>query len=480
MSLSQKTISGLFWTFCQQFGVQAINFIVSIVLARLLMPEDFGLIGMLSIFISLGGTLVDSGLTSSLIRTVNPDQRDFSTVFFINLAASIVIYIILFFCAPLIADFYNKSILIDMIRVYSLTFIINAFVSVQGIRLSKEMNFKLLMTIRIPSIIGGGILGVVLAFNGFGVWSLVYMNLFQSLLSAVQLWLRSGWRPSILFDKERYITHFNFGYKLTLSGILEVIYINVYNIIIGKYFSAAQLGFYTRAQSLKQLPVDNISKALNKVTYPLFSSIQDNDAKLKMAYQKLMLQVIFWIAPILVLLAIIAEPLFRFLIGEKWLPAVPYFQILCAVGIMYPLNSYNLNILKVKGRSDVFLKLEIIKKVIITIGIVCAVPFGIYGLLYFQLIFSFIAFFINTWYSGRMINYYVGEQLKDILPEILLALIVGVVIWTVDNHYFKPNVSIDVIRISIVGILYFGIYLSISYLSKMPATVDFKKLVLKR
>lgn len=480
MSLKQKTLSGLIWTFSQQFGVQFINFIVSIVLARLLMPSDFGLIGMLAVFISIGTTLMDSGLTSSLIRTTEPDQKDYSTVFFINLIGSIVVCLILFFCAPLIASFYDQEILTSLIRVYTLSFIINAFAGVQKAKLTKEMNFKMQMTIQIPSIICGGLLGVVMAYMGYGVWSLVWMNICQSFIASAQLWVRSGWAPSFVFDMERLKYHFNFGYKLTLSGLLNSIFNNAYKLVIGKYFSAAQLGYYTRADSLKQLPVQNISTALNKVTYPLFSSIQDDEVKLKSAYRRLMQQIIFWLAPAMIVLAVVAEPLFRFLLGEKWLPAVPFFQILCVVGIMYPLSSYNLNILKVKGRSDLFLKLEVIKKVFITIGIIVSVPFGIYGLLYFQLVFSIAAFFINSWYSGRMINYTVSEQLKDIVPEMMLAILVGAVGWGLDTYLFAYALPYDVVRVILVGIICFVLYLGVSYMSKMPAILDFRQLVFKK
>jgi O-antigen/teichoic acid export membrane protein len=443
------------------------------------MPAEFGLIGMITIFMGLGRTLIDGGLTSSLIRTDNPDQRDYSTVFFINLLGSIVIYIIIFISSPYIARFYDNLILESIVKVYSLTFIINAFANVQQTKLTKKMDFKLLLTIQVPSIICGGILGIVLAYKGFGVWSLVYMNLFQSLLSTLQLWFRSCWRPSLVFDRQKFHYHFNFGYKLTISGILDTTYNNAYNIIIGKFFSAAHLGFYTRSQSLMQLPVQNISTALNKVTYPIFSSIQNDNLKLKGAYKRLMQQVVFWLAPAMIYLGLIAEPLFNLLLGEKWMPAVPYFKILCAVGIMYPLNAYNLNILNVKGRSDLFLKLEVIKKIIITIGIACAVPFGIYGLLYFQLLFSVIAYLINTWYSGNMINYRVSEQLKDIVPEILLAATIGLITWALDYYLLKFKLINDLVRIITLGIFYLTLYLSISSISKMAAIEDFKKLVLK-
>lgn len=480
MNLRKKTVSGLFWTFSQQFSVQLINFVVQIILARILLPAEFGLIGMLTIFIAVGNTLMDSGLTSSLIRTTNADQKDYSTVFFINLIGSVLIYILLFFSAPLVSQFFRQETLTNIIRVYTLSFIIRAFVGVQTTRLTKEMNFKTQMTIQIPSVLGGGILGIVLAYMGFGVWSLVWMNLTQSFLSTVQHWVRTGWRPDFIIDKERFKHHFKFGYKLTLSALLNTIYQNLYNLIIGRLFSATQLGFYTRAQTLQMFPVLNISNALNKVTYPMFSSIQHDTVRLKSVYKRLMQQVIFWVAPVMVTLIVIAEPLFRIVLTEKWIPAVPYFQILCASGIMYPLQMYNLNILNVKGRSDLFFRLEVVKKVFITIGLVCAVPFGIYGLLYFQVISSFFSFFINSFYSGRMINYPVTEQIRDVTPVFVLAIMAGCVAWLL-NKYLDDTVRvIDIGRIVIVSIFYILVYLGGSFLMRMSAIKDFKQLVLKR
>lgn len=479
MNLKQKTVSGLAWTFSQQFGVQGINFLVSVVLARLLMPEEFGLIGMISVFVALGTTLVDSGLTSSLIRTPDSYQRDFSTVFFMNLLGSVLIYGILYLSAPLIAMFFNQEILIPITRIYCLSFIIGAFSAVQNTILTIKMDFKTQMTITIPSLVVGSIVGLVMAFKGYGVWSLVYMNLTQSFLSSVQLWIRAKWRPSLVFDFERLKYHFNFGYKMTLAGILDTFYKNIYQIIIGRYFSAVQLGYYSRAESLKQLPVKNISTALNKVTYPMFSRIQNDDVKLKSLYKRLMQQVLFWIAPTMVVSAVLAEPLFRFLLTDKWLPAVPYFQILCYVGIMYPLHSYNLNILKVKGRSDLFLKLEIIKKVMITISLFVAVPFGIMGLLWMQVILSNVSFLINTYYSGKLIGYTAWDQIKDISPILGLAVFAGAFTHLL-NSLLPDVISFDFPRLLIAFPLGMLFYLLWSYLGKIDAFIDFKYLVLKR
>lgn len=477
MSLRKQATSGIAWTFAQQFGNQFVGFIVSLVLARLLLPEEFGLIGMIAVFVSIGKGLLDSGLTQSLIRSKDLDQEDFSTVFFFNLIASIIIYIITFLLAPFIAEFYAQPILIDIIRLYCVIFIITAFSAVQLARLTKEMNFKTQTLVTIPSTIVGGTVGVILAYMDYGVWSLVWSSIVTSFFSAVQLWIYSKWAPSWLFNKDKFKEHFAFGYKLTLSTLLNKIYNNIYLIVIGRYFSAAQVGFYTRADTMKQLPVNNISNALNKVTYPLFAGIQDDDERLKRVYSTLMKMVVFVIAPILIFLGVLAEPTFRLLFTQKWLPAVPYFQILCAIGILYPINSYNLNILKVKGRSDLYLKLEVYKKILITISILIAIQFGIYGLLYSQLVLAVVSFFINSYYTGRFINYTAWQQSKDIFPILVLATLCGAAVFLVDNlleHY--P----DIVRMIIGGITGGILYLGASFILKMESLLTIKKLLLKR
>lgn len=478
MSLKGKTVSGLFWTFSQQFSVQAINFVVQIILARILLPADFGLIAMLSVFIAIGSTLMDSGLTSSLIRTKNPNEADYSTVFFMNMVGSIVVYAILFVSAPAIASFFNQPLLEDIARIYTLSFIIRAFSQVQNTRLTKAMNFKLQMMIQLPSVIAAGAFGLFMAYRGMGVWTLVWMNLIQAALSSIQLWLRSGWRPKFVFDVEKLKYHFSFGYKLTLSGLLNTVFTNIYNLVIGKYFSAAQLGYYNRADTLRMFPVQNLSMALNKVTYPMFASIQDDNLKLRKAYQILMQQVIYWLAPAMALLIILAEPLFRLILTEKWLPAVPYFQLLCVSGVLYPIHSYNLNILNVKGRSDLFLRLEIIKKTIVVTGVFCAIPFGIYGLLYFQLISTVIAYFINTYYSGRMINYGPGKQLLDIIPTLGLAAVTGGIAWTA-YYYFSQFHIHDLGIILLVSFIYALCYFSLSIILKLQALTQFRSIMFK-
>jgi teichuronic acid exporter len=479
MSLKQQATSGLVWTFAQQFGDQGISFIVSIILARLLLPAEFGLIGMVTVFIAIGQSLVTAGLTQSLIRDQNSDQEDLSTVFYFNLIASAFIYLLVYFLAPFIADFYQQLELTKIIRVLCLIFIIGAFSSVQMSRLTKLLDFKTQTIISLPSTILSGIVGIVLAYLGYGVWSLVWSRISLEFLKTIQLWFYSKWSPSFIFNYEKFKDHFNFGYKLTLSGLLDTIFQNIYILIIGRYFAAAQVGYYTRSQSLRNLPINNLSKALNKVTYPLFSSIQNDEVRLKRGYSILMRIVLFVISPILILGVVLATPIFRFLLTEKWVPAVPFFQILCIAGILYPINAYNLNILKVKGKSALFLKLEILKKIIISISIVIAIQFGIYGLLYSQIFISIIGFIINSYNTGKLISYDTLNQIKDIYPILLLASLMGALVYLLDFYFFKDRL-IDPIRIIIGGGIGLGIYISGSHILKFECLYTIIDLIKKR
>ncbi|RZK76873.1 MAG: lipopolysaccharide biosynthesis protein, partial [Pedobacter sp.] len=285
MSLRNNTVYGVIWSIGQELGSKFISFLITVILARILSPAEFGLIAMLSIFIAIGNSLVDGGLTSSLIRTAVVDQKDCSTVFYFNLMGSLLIYLLLYFAAPLISDFYHQPILKNVVRVYAISIIINAFFGIQQTLLIKEMRFKAMTMIQIPAVIGGGVLGIVLAKSGFGVWSLVWMSLLNALISTLLHWWFSEWRPVALFDLKSFKKHFNYGYKLTLSALLDKLYQNIYIIIIGRFYAPSQLGFYARADSTSQLPIGIISAAVNKVTFPLFVKIVDHDEQLVNIYR---------------------------------------------------------------------------------------------------------------------------------------------------------------------------------------------------
>jgi O-antigen/teichoic acid export membrane protein len=479
MSLKQKALSGIIWTLIQQFSTQGISFVVSIILARLLLPEQFGLIAMLGIFMGFGTILMESGLGQSLIRTTNPDSEDYSTVFYFNLIGSFLVYTIVYFCAPFIADFYHQPQLEGITRWYCLIFITNALSSIHYTRLTKQMLFKKELTITLPSLVLSSIVGITMAYSGYGVWSLVASGLTQSIAVALQMWIRSDWRPVLSFNKEKFKYHFDYGYKLTLSGLLDTFFTNAYVIIIGKYFAPAQVGFFNRADTLKQLPVSNISNVLNKVTFPLFAEVKDDDARLKDMYIRIMQMVLFFVAPILLIMAALGEPLFRLLFTEKWLPAVPYFQILCWAGILYPIHAYNLNILKVKGRSDLFLKLEIIKKIMIVVIIVMSIPYGIYGLLYGGIITSVSAFFINTYYSGKFMNYTSWHQIIDILPILTLATITGATVYLMDKYLSQQLIS-DFIRLVIGTAIGTLVFLLLSKLFRLTAINELINIIKKQ
>lgn len=477
--LKKQALKGVFWTFLQQFSTQGIAFVVSVILARLLLPEEFGLIAMITVFMGIGTSLMNAGLGSSLIRTKNPTQEDYSTVFFFNLGGSIIIYLLIYAIAPYIALFYHQDVLTDIVRWYGVIFIINAFSMIQLTRLTKLMDFKTQMIVAVPSLIVSGSVGIYMAYSGYGVWSLVGQALTQSLVNTIQLWYWSKWKPSFVFSKEKFKYHFNFGYKLTLSSILETIFTNAYAIIIGKFFPVAQVGYYQRANSLQFFPVNSISAVIGKVSYPLFAEIQNDDIRLKNIYKKIMQMIVFIVAPTLIVLAVLAEPLFRLLFTEKWLPAVPYFQILVFTGILYPIHAYNLNILNVKGRSDLFLKLEVIKKTITVIIIAIAFQFGIYGLLFGSVLISLLAFFVNTHYSGKFINYSALEQVKDILPILFLALLTGTFVYIID-YVGARFFNYDFIRLIVGGFVSLVFYIPLAYLFKMNSLTELINIIKRK
>src|SRR5690606_28615513 len=353
---------------------------------------------------------------------------------------------------------------------------INAFVAVHLAKFTKELNFKKQFVYQVPSVLIGAIFGLLFAHWGYGVWSLVYMNLIQPLAYALLLWGFSGWRPGLSFSKERFRHHFSFGYKLTLSGLLNTIYVNLYRIIIGKVFSPAQVGFFTQADNMRNLPIMQLSNVLNKVTYPLFAKI-DDDIQLKKAYKTVMALVLSLSALLMLGLLLVAKPLFLILLGEKWLPAVPYFQILCIASMMLPIGTYNLNILKVKGRSDLFLKVEVIKKIIGTVCLFVAIPFGIEAIVWSLCITNVFFAYLNGFFSGKLISYFLKEQLTDSLRVVMVAVVPAVVIYFlwVRQEVFHNNW----VQIIVIGTVYCISYALLMFTFNKDLVGQYKK-ILKR
>jgi teichuronic acid exporter len=476
MSLKKHALRGFIWSFSQQFSTQLITFSVQLILARILMPSEFGLIGMLTVFIGVGTALFEGGMTSSLIRVSTVDTRDYSTVFFFNLGVSVLIYLLFFLSAPYIALFYKQPMLTSIARIYGLSFVFFAFGTVQNTILTKEMKFKKQTMITFPALLIGSLVGILFAYSSYGVWSLVYSMLITNLLTSVFLWFSSDWRPQFIFDVDKFRLHFHFGYKMTLSSLLDTIFTNIYQIIIGRLYSPVLVGYYTRANSLMMLPVGNVSGALNKVVFPLFAKVQDDIPALRAAYKKIMLVVLFVITPIIVLMALLADQLVVFLFTEKWLPIVPIFQIICFSGILYPLHLYNLLILQVKGRSDLFLRLEIVKKVILVAIIVISIFYGFTALLVGYVIASIVALFINTYYAGSMIDYTMKKQLLDILPIFVISICMGLVVFFVNSNMIVYNNISRLIISSSAGVI---VYIFLAFVFKFQTINDIRNIIKK-
>jgi teichuronic acid exporter len=430
-SLKQKTITGFLWSFIDSFANLGIQFIVGIILARLLSPEEFGLIGMLTIFIAVSQSFTDSGFKQALIRKKDPSQADYSTVFYFNLIIGVVCYLILFFCAGIISRFFNEPQLKLLVQVLGFSLIINAFTIVQQTILTRRIDFKLQAKISIISSVVSGVAGIGMAFAGFGVWSLAIKAITMSAITSILLWLWNKWKPVLIFSIRSFKELFSFGSKLLVSGLIDTIYRNVYYLVIGKYFSAQELGYYTRADQFKTLPSSNLTAVIQRVSYPVLSSIKEDIPKLKAAYKKLIRSTMLFCFVLMLGMAAIAKPMILTLIGEKWEPCVIYLQLLCFVGMFYPLHALNLNMLQVEGRSDLFLRLEIIKKALAIPIIIIGVIWGIKIMILGMIVNTLIAYYLNSYWSGRFIGYSFLEQVKDIFPSFLLATGMSVVVFLV-------------------------------------------------
>ncbi len=466
MGLKKTATSGLIWTFLDTAIVRGIGVFTAILLARLLSPVEFGLMGMIYIFTSIAATLVDSGLTSSLIRSKEANASDFTTVFFTNVAFSSFLYFILYLHAPAIANFYNQEALINIIRVYGLLFVITSFSAVQQTILIKNMAFKRLMLLNIPGVVIGASTGIYMAYSNYGVWSIIIMQLVTQLVFTIVLWLFSEWKPTFSFSSMKLKKHFNFGYKLMLSGLLNSVFDNLYYVIIGKFYSVKQLGQFERASTFYLYPVTILTTMIGKVTYPLMSRIQEDNEKITSVYKQILQFTFFVSVPLMLLLSALAEPLFLLVLGSQWEEAAVFFKILCLAGMLYPVHAFNLNLLKVFGRSDWFLKLEIIKKVMTAVVIALALPFGIMGLVWSAVITSVLALIINTYYTNKLISYSLLRQVLDLLPTLTIGIVMYVIMYLLLNTLGNYGLYLQIILPASIGILFYALS---NYIFKNPS-----------
>jgi len=476
MSLAKKTTVGVVWNFAEQFARRGINVVVTLILAYFLAPEDYGLVAMMAVFLALGSTLMESGFKQALIRLKEAKQVDFDTAFYANITLGVVSCVVLFVAAPYIADFYEEPRLIELVRVASLAVIINSFQVVQVATLSRELNFKAQLKANLPAVVISSIVAIVLAYMEYGVWALVMQMLVSAVLVTLFLWLQGFWRPTRSFSVVSLRNMYHFGYKLFLSGVLDTIFRNLYVIIIAKIFSASVAGLYFFAEKIKELMISQLVASVQTVTYPALAAMQDDNERLKQGYKKVIGVTTFLLFPAMLFLAALAEPLFEFLLPQKWWNAVIYLQLMTIAGLMYPLHAINLNILKVKGRSDLFLYLEIVKKILVVVILSVSIGFGIIGILVGQIIGSFLAYVPNSYYSARLIDYGIKEQIADFAPVILLSGGVALVVYAL-QLWAQWSSWIELVVFGGVAAL---LYLLGAHMLKLQAYEMAKELVMKK
>lgn len=424
-TLKQATTKGLFWSSVERFSNQGVQFVFSIILARLLSPSDYGIIAMVTIFFAVAQSFVDSGFSNALVRKTDRVEEDLSTCFYFNIGVGIIAYIVLFLIAPLVANFYNQPILSPIIRITGLEVMLNSLCVVQQALFTIKIDFKSQAKITLSATVISGIVGILLAYQGYGIWALVWQGVASSIVRMGLLWLMSKWRPRTGFSKSSFNYLFGYGSKLLASGLLDTIYNNIYPIVIGKFYNPAQLGNYSRALGWAQLPSANITSILQRVTFPVLSAIQDDSLRLQNSYRRLLKLSAFIVFPLMMGLAAIASPLIRVILTAKWDGCVLYLQILCFALMLYPIHAINLNLLQVKGRSDIFLRLEIIKKIIGVVILIITIPLGITAMCLGMVFSSIICLIVNTYYTSRFIDVGLLTQLKDLRIILINSLVMG-------------------------------------------------------
>lgn len=426
-----KVLSSLIWKLMERVGTQGIQFIVTIVLARILLPEDFGLIVLVTVFISIASVFVQSGFNTALIQKKDIDEIDLSSIFYLCLFMAFLLYVILFFSAPLIANYFEQPEFELVIRCLSLNLFFGAINTIQIAIISRNMQFKNLFVSSLGAILISGILGIYMAYASFGVWALVVQQLLNQCVVTFILWFKVKWRPRLIFSVQRVRILFSYGWKILASGLLDTLDSRLQSLIVGAVFSPTMLGFYNRGEQFPNLIVSNVDGSIQSVMFPTLSSHQDNNQRLKEIVRRAIVTSSFIIFPLMVGLAAIAEPLIKLLLTEKWLPAVPFLQIFCATYALWPIHSANLQVINAKGRSDLFLKLEIFKKILVLSILAITIQFGIYAMVWGGFISSVISTFINAFPNRKLINYSLHEQWLDIIPSLLLSLIMGITVYMI-------------------------------------------------
>lgn len=427
---SNSTVfTSLLWRFAERIGAQGVSFIVSIVLARILDPELYGTIALVTVFTAILNVFVDSGLGSALIQKKDADDLDFSSVFYFNVTACCALYLLIFLAAPLIAAFYKDSTMTPIVRVLSLMLVISGVKNILQAYVSRTMQFKRFFFATLGGTIGAAVIGIYMAYRGYGVWALVAQQIFNAAVDTLILWITVKWRHKKMFSWERLKGLLAYGWKLLVSALLDTVYNELRQLIIGKKYTSADLAFYNRGRQFPHLIVENTNASINSVLFPTMSQKQDDREKLKEMTRRAIKTSTYIMAPLMIGMAFCAEPLVRLVLTEKWIECVPYLRIFCITFMFYPIHTANLNAIKAMGRSDIFLKLEYIKKAIGLTLLLSSMWFGVMMMAYSLLLSTFLGMLVNSWPNRKLLDYGFKEQIKDICPGILLAAAMGVCVY---------------------------------------------------
>lgn len=452
-NLKKKTLTNFIWRFLERCGAQGVTLIVSIVLARLLNPEIYGTVALVTVFTTIMQIFVDSGMGNALIQKKDADDLDFSSVFYFNILMCSVLYLIMFFAAPFIAAFYKIPELTAVVRVLSLILIISGVKNVQQAYVSRHLMFKKFFFSTLGGTIGAAIIGIAMAYLGFGVWALVAQMLFNTTIDTLILWITVKWRPKKMFSIQRLKSLFSYGWKLLVSSLLDTVYNNIRQLIIGKVYTKSDLAYYNNGKKYPEYLVSNINTAIDSVLLPTMSNEQDHPERVKSMTRRAIKTATFIIMPLMVGFAVCSKQLVSLILTDKWLPAVPFMQIFCISFAFYPIHTANLNAIKAMGRSDLFLKLEIMKKSIGVVTIIIAVKFGVMAMAYSMLVTSFISQVVNSWPNKKLLNYSYLEQVKDMLPQIGLSLLMGIIVYFVSFLHLNSLITL-LIQVPIGVIVY--------------------------
>ncbi len=452
-SLKQRTVKGVIWSSVERFSTMGVQFVFGLVLARLLSPADYGVIAMLTIFMAISQTFIDSGFSSALVRKPDRSEADNATAFYFNIGVGIVCYALLFAAAPFIADFYETPILTPVTRVMGLSLFFNSLCIVQQALLTIKLDFKTQAKISLLSATLSGVVGIACAWYGWGVWALVVQAVLAALLRSLFLWVWTRWRPRAGFSCASFRSLFGFGSKLLASGLLDTIYNNLYAIVIGKCFSASSLGYYSRAHQFAVLPSSSLTGILQRVSFPVLSTIQNEDERLAAGYRKFLRLSGFIIFPLMVGLAAVADPLIRLILTDKWAPCIPLLQVMCFALMWYPIHSINLNLLQVKGQSGLFLKLEIIKKILGVAALCITLPMGLFAMCASKVVTSLINLAINTHYTGKLIGLGFWRQMADLSPTLANSLVAGGIAYGV--QFCLPELWLKLLIAPAAAVLYY-------------------------